>query len=149
MSNHLLGDLIYWVIFLAGECLWVLICAAAAVRSKHNPLKSRRAYVKENWDIYLIRFCVEFLVYYGWRHVALNTLLSMVNVSWQLPVVSGGPGAGGPVGAFFLGLGADSLIGAASHWQKLPEALRQWIGERIPDVEQPAPPVETTGGPTV
>ena len=142
MSQHQLGDLIYWFMFFLGECMWVLVCAAAAIRSQHNPLKSRRQYVAQNWDIYLVRFSVEIIFYALWRHVALNTVLATINIPWQLPINAGGPGSGGPLAAFFIGFGADSLIGVASHWDKLPLAMRQWIQERIPSVP-PAAPVDS------
>lgn len=140
MSIHHLGDLAYWAVFFLGECLWVLVCAAAAIRSKYNPIKSRREYVRQNWDVFLIRFAVEISFYAIWRHVSLNEILTLTKIPYQLPAQSGGPGAGGPVAAFFLGFGADSLIGVASHWNKLPEKLRQWIQERIPEVPQSGPP---------
>ncbi len=147
MSTHHLGDLAYWFVFFLGECLWVLVCAAAAIRSKYNPIKSRREYVRQNWDIFLIRFAVEIIFYTAWRHLSLNELLTLTKISYQLPVQSGGPSGGGPVAAFFLGFGADALIGVASHWDKLPEKLRQWIQERIPEVPQSGP--SPVSGPTL
>ncbi len=141
MSLHHWGDLIYWAFFFLGECLWVLVCAAAAIRSKSNPLKTRREYLARNWDIYLIRFAVEIAFYAIWRHVALNTVAAFVHFPYQIPPEMGGAGAGGPLAAFFLGFGADSLIGLASHWNRLPEQLRSWIQERIPDV----PPTAAAG----
>lgn len=146
ISPHHLGDLIYWFIFFLGECLWVFSCAAAAIRSKSNPLKTRRQYVALNWDIYLIRFACEFGIYFAWRHVALNTILSYFHLPYQFSPDQGGPGAGGPVAAFFLGLGADVIFNTLSHWQKLPDQLRMFIQEKIPDVPQDQSPTPAAPG---
>jgi hypothetical protein len=119
-------------VFFAGQCLWLLVCAAAAVRSVHNPIKRRRDYVATNWDIFLIRFSLEIVFYVIWRHYSLNDFLALIGQTWRVPFA----GSGGPVAVFFLGFGADSLIGVVSHWNKLPTGLRSWIQERIPQVPQ-------------
>lgn len=132
LTQHQIGDLAYWLVFFAGQCLWLLVCAAAAVRSVHNPIKRRRDYVAANWDIFLIRFTLEIVFYVIWRHYSLNDFLALIGQTWRVPFA----GSGGPVAVFFLGFGADSLIGVVSHWNKLPDGLRSWIQERIPQVPQ-------------
>src|ERR1700682_4217263 len=104
INQHQRGDIAYWFVFFLGQCLWVLVCAAAAIRSKHNPIKTRRAYLGANWDIFLGRFAVEILFFVIWRHVGLNDILKYAGQGFRVPF----EGGGGPVAAFFLGFGADS-----------------------------------------
>lgn len=147
ISPHQIGDVIYWTLFVAGQCVWVLICAAAAIRSKQNPIKSRSAYVAMNWDILLIRFIVEWLtIFYLWRHYSVNDLLSFFHATWQFPVNTGNS----PVAAIALGLLADVLLNsfAKAKLDKAP-AWVNWIQtfllERIPQVPQEqVATVETT-----
>jgi len=80
------GDIGYWLVFFLGTCVWLLVCAGAAIRSKHNPLKSRWAYVQMNWDIFLIRQIPDLIIYTIWRHVNLNDVLAALHLPWQLGI---------------------------------------------------------------
>lgn len=131
ISTEHLGDLLFWIAFLVGQCVWVFICACAAIRSKTNPLKRRVDYVKLNWDILAIRFFFEaLLIFFPWRHIGPQDILKFFGQTWQWPFGSStGPGV-----YLVLGVAADSLFNAVSKSKKLPEWLRQWIQEKVPQV---------------
>lgn len=129
------GDVLYWFVFFGGTCLWLLVCAGAATRSKHNPLKTRWAYVEMNWDIFLIRQVPDLVIYTLWRHVSLNDLLAIVHIPWQ-PAFSGSSGF---VGALSVGFSADVLIASGLKTKYVPDFIRQWVQERIPELPADKP----------
>jgi hypothetical protein len=134
ISTHHLGDIVYWALFFLGQCIWVLICCAAAIRSTHNPIKSRRAYIKANWDIFLIRFIAEWiLIYYPYRHYSLNDVLTFFHVGYQLPISMGNS----PIATIALGTGSDVILNTFAKWQGAPswlQPVQAFILERIPQV---------------
>lgn len=129
------GDLGYWIVFFAGTCVWLLMCASAAIRSKHNPLRSRWAYVAMNWDIFLIRQIPDLIIYTIWRHISVNDVLAALHVPWSLGIT----GSSGFVGALSTGFSADALIAYGLKTKYVPDAVRQWVQERIPELPADKP----------
>ena len=129
------ADVGYWIVFFAGTCIWLLMCAGAALRSKHNPLKTRWAYVSMNWDIFLIRQIPDLIIFTVWRHVNMNDLLALAHIPWQ-PAFSGSSGF---VGAITTGFSADALIAYALKTKYVPDAVREWVQERIPELPADKP----------
>ena len=129
------GDLGYWLVFFAGTCMWLLVCAGAAIRSKHNPLKTRWAYVEMNWDIFLVRQIPDLIIFAVWRHVSLNDILAALHMPWETPL----SGSSGFVGALAVGFMADVLIAYAMKTKYVPDAIRQWVQERIPELPADQP----------
>jgi hypothetical protein len=125
MHAHWIGDVGYYAAFLAGQGLFVLSCAAAALRNKTNPVKTRREYVAHNWDILAIRAGAEMaLVFYVWRHHLIGAVVALTG--WTLPDWTAIPQS--PMGAFALGFVADGLLNWALKSPKVPD----WAKERIP-----------------
>lgn len=135
LTSHQLADIGYWIVFFAGTCVWLLVCAGAAIRSKHNPLKSRWAYVAMNWDIFLIRQIPDLIIFTIWRHVSLNDVLTALHLPWQLSI----SGSSGFVGALSVGFSADALIAYGLKTKYVPDAVRQWVQERIPELPADKP----------
>ena len=129
------GDVGYWIVFFIGTCGWLLLCAGAAIRSKHNPLKSRWAYVQTNWDIFLIRQIPDLVIYTLWRHLTLNDVLAVFHIPWQWAF----NGSSGIVGALCVGFCADVLTAAGLKTKYVPDAVRQWVQERIPELPADKP----------
>lgn len=124
-----------YAVFFVGQCLWVLVCAAAAIRSQHNPIKTRRAYLVLNWDILLVRFVLEIGFFTLWTRFSMNDLLKMTGQAWTFPF----SGNGGLTAILMVGFASDSLLGAVSHWDRLPGFARTWIAERIPQLPEQDP----------
>jgi hypothetical protein len=129
------GDFCYWLVFFVGTCGWLLMCASAAIRSKHNPLKSRWAYVQTNWDIFLVRQIPDLIIYTIWRHLTLNDILTTFHIPWQWAF----NGSSGFVGALSTGFSADALIAYGLKTKYVPDAVRQWVQERIPELPTDKP----------
>lgn len=131
LTTEHLGDLLFLVAFFLGQCVWVFICAAAAIRNQNNPLRTRWEYVQLNWDILAIRFLFEaILIYMPWRHIGPQDILKFFGQTWQWPFA----GSSGPGMYFVLGIAADSLFNAVSKSKKLPSWLTQWIQEKVPQI---------------
>jgi len=65
-------EVLNWLPFFLGQCLFILKRSGLAVRSPLNGMKSKRQYVYQNWDILLIRAVLEFIiVYFPYRHSSL------------------------------------------------------------------------------
>src|SRR5258708_37964665 len=88
--THLQADFAYYAAFLSGQGLFVLKRAASAIRSKTNPIKSRRAYAYANWDILLIRASLELPIFWIYRHESIGTVAGWMGlnlpVAFSLPV---------------------------------------------------------------
>ena len=146
LTPELIGDIAYWVVFFVGTCVWVFICATAAIRSRHNPVASRWEYFEHNWDIYAIRLVtVDLTIYLILRHYSINDALALLGQTWKLP----GSGAG-VMTYFFAGLGSDSLVAFALKSKNVPGWLRKWVQEKIPELPQEViATVETTAHVTI
>lgn len=129
------SDVGYWIVFFAGTCIWLLVCSGAAIRSKHNPLKNRWAYVQMNWDIFLIRQVPDLIIFTVWRHLSVNDLLALAHIPWQ-PAFSGSSGF---VGALTTGFSADALIAYGLKTKYVPDVVREWVQERIPELPADKP----------
>lgn len=130
MSEHLQSDLWNYAAFLAGQLLFLLKRAGAAIRDPNADIKRRRDYFKQNWDTWGIRATVEFPFFYGWKHYGLATITGFFG--WTPPQWFVLPD--NPLTAFFLGYAADSLLDWLSMSPKLPSFVRNWIGENVPQM---------------
>jgi len=125
LAAHFEWDFVLWLCFFLGQSLFILKRSAMAIRSKTNPLKTRRQYVYRNWDILTIRIAIEtVLVYYPWRHGDLPAIFA--HFGWSVPftIPNGGFAAAG------LGYLSDSAIDWLSTWSKAP----MWIRENVPQL---------------
>jgi hypothetical protein len=127
-SPHLSQDLLYYLAFLGGQLLFVLKRAASAIRSKTNPIASRRAFLYANWDVLLIRCVIELPIYFAFRHYDSNLLLKIFT-SWQVPSWLHVPD--GPIPIFTLGFVADSML----DWFGASAKAPSWLKETIPGVQ--------------
>jgi hypothetical protein len=120
------ADIGLYVGFLVGFFIFVLQCAAAAIRAKDNPIKTRRAYLLHNWDVLLIRGALEAALFTVWAHYDLTAFIQSefgYTLPFKVPVT--------PVTSFGFGYMADSLMNWATKWKKVPAVIR----ERIPDLD--------------
>jgi hypothetical protein len=141
LSEHTIGDIGFYICFLAGQFLFMLKRAASCVRNPANTIKTRRQFFYVNWDVLSIRAAIESLViYYPWRHLGIGMILGFFNIDtsagWLHTLLGTGVGAG-PIAAIALGYGADSGLDAISQYKRVPDWLQRWIKENIP----PAPTI--------
>ena len=70
----------FWVCWLLGVAIHVLLRAGYAIRSKVNPVKSRWDFLKQNWDTVAVRTFLSGLIFaYGLRNPdALDKLVTLV-----------------------------------------------------------------------
>lgn len=138
---ELITDVVYWLVFFSGTTIWFMLCAGAAVRSRHNPLASRWEYCQKNWDIFAARQLPDLCIFWVWRHVSLSDVLGAVHLPWGLQI----SGSGGFIGAILAGFFADVLIAAILKSRYVPEWARKVVQERIPELPQElVATVETT-----
>lgn len=130
MLTHMQADTISYAAFLAGQCLFLLKRAGSAMRNPNTDIYNRRSYFINNWDTFAIRAAMEFPFFYAWRHYGFASLIGLFG--WQMPVWMAIPDS--PLTAFFLGFAADSLLDWAAMSPKLPNFLRTWISENVPEL---------------
>ena len=127
MTPHQRLDIAYWFAFFAGQCVFVLKRSAMAVRSKTNPIKTRRAYLYANWDVILIRSVIEFIIiFYPYRHGELDSVFNFVTLG-HLPFAF----PQSPVFSLALGYLADSTLDWVGTLPRVPE----WLRESIPNLQ--------------
>ena len=125
LLTHFEWDFFLWLCFFAGQCFFMLKRSGYAIRSKLNPIKSRRQYIYQNWDILLIRIGIEMVaIYYPWRHGDLPAIFA--HFGWTVPftIPKGGMAAAG------LGYLSDSGLDWLGSWSKAPV----WLRENIPQL---------------
>lgn len=133
VTAHFRWDVILWLVFFCGQCVYILKRAAMAIRSKTNPIKSRRAFLYANWDILAIRSTVEFiLIFYPLRHLNMGTLASLMH--FTLPSWIPTDGHLGAWGFFACGIASDVLLDWIGENDKVPNVIRQFIKENVPNV---------------
>lgn len=125
-TQHQIGDLLYYLAFLGGQFLFMLKRSASAIRSATNPIKTRRAYFKANWDVLLIRTAIEGPIFYLYRHYDANTILAFFG-SFRLPFAL----PQGAMSSFTLGYLADSLL----DWFGTSKVAPDWLKENIPNLQ--------------
>jgi len=126
ITPHMSQDLVYYLAFLAGQLLFVLKRSASAIRSKLNPIATRRAFFVANWDLLLIRCALEAPIFYVYRHYDVNSVLSLFT-TWQVPFHI----PQSAMTAFLFGYLADSLLDWFGASAKAPE----WLKETIPGIQ--------------
>jgi hypothetical protein len=133
-------ELLCYVAFVLGQLLFVLKRAGSAIRSKTNPIKSRREYIYSNWDVLLIRLMLEGVVFIACWHIGFTKILSMFT-TWQSPI------SFPPLPPFYLFFGffIDSGLDWYGQSNIGPAFLRQFIKENVPDVQVYASKTTETG----
>lgn len=110
MRHHWLWDIIFILMFSAGQLLFMLKRADLARRSPLNGVKSIGNFFALNWVVLLFRAVIEWGIFlWPYRSASNSFLQSIVHKVWssfpfQLPQHRG------LVGCFFLGIGADFLL---------------------------------------
>lgn len=141
MSSEMIVDLVLWVFFFLGQCMWILKCAAAAIRSKNSPVNTRFGFIAANWDIFVIRMSIELIPFWILRHVSIDSILGWFGSTapkW-IPM-----GIGESWLLFFLaGLGADIAIDSLAQSNWIPEKWRKRLKEEIPEIPHPIIEVNT------
>jgi hypothetical protein len=109
--------------FLAGQALHILKRAGMAVRSKSNPIRSRREFLRLFWDVLLIRTVLCASAFW----VALQNPQSLARLThtWELPPDLSLRWSAGT--ALMFGYFADSIF--------------DWIASRIPIFRREMPAV--------
>lgn len=128
-----IADIGYWLVFFIGQNLYVLKRADTAYSS--GKVLTRGSFLRKNWPTLVIRMMVpELVIFWIVRHVSSNVILGWFSV----PV----PGWI-PMGtihswlAFFcFGFCADSGVNWLLKWQRIPEKIRLFLADQIPDVPE-------------
>lgn len=136
ITSHHIGDLLYWLAFLAGQLLHDL--KRADIQSRWRPGATKRAFFTKNWVVLVIRAALQLPFFYGWRHYDVLPWISSLTgyaVPFAIPV--------NPLTSFLFGFFADSLLDWFSTWDKAPT----WIKSEIPKIEDGAgaPPAGANG----
>jgi hypothetical protein len=130
MSPHQQTDVLYYIAFFLGQCLFVLKRADLAARSNTNGTPTKMAYLGHTWVTLLVRMVLEFvLVYYPYRHLSINDLFS--SWGWHFPFQI----PQSAVGAFCLGYLSDSLLDWMGTRQTFPGTnitIPKWLKEQVP-----------------
>lgn len=129
ISQHLRWDFVLYLAFFAGQALTVLRRAGIAMRSPTNPVLRRRDYVKNNWDLLLIRTLIEIPFFWAWRHAELQDIFALFGkrVPFEIPQ--------GTIAAFAWGFFADSTLDWLSTVQKIgPWPVPSWLKSNIPSL---------------
>jgi|HubBroStandDraft_6_1064221.scaffolds.fasta_scaffold1500834_1 hypothetical protein len=103
MHPHWIADLILYIPFLLGQWLFILKRMGMAVRSKTNPIRTRREYLYRNWDLLTVRMALELGIFYMWRYNDLTGFInnhSSIHIDYVIPQ--------GKIVALLLGYCADS-----------------------------------------
>lgn len=139
-SSHQLEDMLLYIPFFVGQCLYILKRAGFSMRA--GRATSRWDYVYRNWDILLFRSVLELIVVFmPVRHFTPAQLLGLFHidlsgVSWlsflNNPLSS-------PISLLAAGIAADGvfdwLVDWASRSTKVPQFIKDWLTENVP----PAP----------
>lgn len=131
ISAHAKGDIFLYLIFLAGQILYILKRADMAVKSKTHPVKSKGEFIADNWVPLLIRVSFESIFFWVWRHVSFAVITGWLHLTAIIPDAAAAAYTS-PWGAFALGFSADCLLDWASTSPKVPQVIRNWISEEIP-----------------
>lgn len=98
--------LVLWAAFFIGQMVYVLMRASWAIRSKGNPVQSRRQFFYIWWDVIVVRALIEVAIF--WLYCSYPTVLTDIagkfGMSWNLTVPTV------PPVAFFIGLTADAML---------------------------------------
>jgi hypothetical protein len=124
MTPHHIGDLLFWLCYLAGQLLHDLKRADIAARKNHGVTKL--AFLEANWVILVVRGMLELPLFWVWRHYDVAPLVAKFGytVPFNIPV--------NPVSAFLFGFFADSLLDWISTSSKAPA----WLKSEIPVIEE-------------
>lgn len=124
MNQHLIGDLLFWLAFVAGQLLHDL--KRADISARAHPGTTKREFITKNWVLLVTRAALELPMFYGWRHYDIMPWISSLTgytVPFTVPV--------NPLSSFMLGYFADSLLDWFTTWDKAPA----WIKSEIPKIE--------------
>jgi hypothetical protein len=136
LSQHHLQDIALYLVFLAGQSLYIVKRAGFSVRA--GRAKSRRDYLVRNWDILLFRTVLEFIVVYmPARHYSPGDLLRIFHV--DIGGFESLAKLNSPIDSAeaFLGIGIasdglfDWLVDWASRSSKVPDAIKKWLAENV------------------
>ena len=139
LSPHSLEDILLYIPFLVGQGIYIMKRAGFSMRA--GRAKTRRQYVYQNWDILAFRSVLEFLtIYMPIRHYSPAQVLGVFHidvtgVSWldfmQNAVSS-------PWSLLGAGIAADGLfdwlVDWASRSPKVPDAVKNWLKENVPQM---------------
>lgn len=131
VTGHFQKDVVYQLPFILGQMLYMLRRSGIAIRSKINPMSSRKEYFKQNWDMLLYRGALGLgLVYWPFRHYDVGAWIQQVShgiLPLDLPQV--------PMVFFLLGIVSDSILDWISTWKRIPVLnlpMPSWLKETIP-----------------
>jgi hypothetical protein len=121
-------DALFALAFIAGEALFILRRCAIAIRSKTNPLRSRRDYLYLNWDALLYRVGLELgLIYWPMRHYRTVEAWTGNRVHVTVPQFW--------IVFFLLGIFADALLDWFFTLDRVPIfgwPIPAWLKEDLP-----------------
>jgi hypothetical protein len=117
-----------YVGYVLGQLLFVLKRAASAIRSKTNPIRTRRAYIYANWDVLTIRLMLEGVVFVLCWQVGFTKILALFT-SWQSPIKF----PASPVFYFAFGFFIDAALDWYGQSSVGPAVVREFVKENVPD----------------
>lgn len=97
------ADLLLYIPFLAGQWLFILKRMGMKIRSKANPITTRRQYLYQNWDLLTVRMVLELGIFYMWRYGDLSGFINQysgLHLNYVIPT--------GKTVAMLLGYASDS-----------------------------------------
>jgi hypothetical protein len=120
---HYSLDLIFFLVFLVGQALHLLMVTGLNLRA--GQITSRKQYVYLNWDMLIVRTALEAVFYWIYRHweVVAPILGPLIN---NIPVVKNLPKTAPQAWIVFLLLGfiADSLLNYVANLPGMPALIK-------------------------
>ena len=130
MNLHISADVGNYIAFVVGQNLFLLKRAGSAIRNPTANVNRIRDYYRANWDIALVRLTIEGLIFWAFQYYGLAKLVSLWG--WTLPSWLILPNSF--ITYFPLGYAADSILDWLSMSPKLPNWIRTWIAENVPQM---------------
>lgn len=140
-KEQIIHNLILWLFFFGGQCLFLLKRAGSAIRNQNTAVHTRRAYFFLNWDTIIIRAAIEaFFIFFPFHHFSLAQIIGFFGWNISSSMLANLTTAADSVVAYFaLGYASDSILDGLSLSNKLPQFLKDWIHENVPPLENPGP----------
>jgi hypothetical protein len=122
MHHTFVQEFLLYGAFLLGVSVFLLQCAAGAIRDVRNPINRRLDYFYANWDVILVRTALGAALFNWWAHTgSLASSFGMTDVG--VPVTYGT--------SFGFGYFVDSIL----KWA-IKALAASPIGKWIPDIVQ-------------
>ena len=132
LSQSLLWQLACYLTFVFGQFLFLLKRAWSAKRNQTTAITSVGDYFRESSVPIIVRVFLEGGLYYLLLHYHVLLAWMVKFWGWSLPEGFNLQEYVNPVMTFFAGYVVDSAVDAVSVSSKIPQWLRDWIKENVP-----------------